>query len=81
MDWPILKTLNNLRGLLGFIGYYHKFVRNYERIVAPLTTLTKKGTFSWTPEGTQDFKEIKEEMCKSPVSTMPNFKKTFYCGM
>ena len=26
MDWPIPKTLNNFRGFLGLIVYYHKFV-------------------------------------------------------
>jgi hypothetical protein len=59
--------LNNLRGFLGLIGYYCKFVRHYGRIEAHLMALTKKDAFSWTPE----------VMCKAPVLTTPDFTKTF----
>ena len=55
MDWPIPKTLKNIRGFLGLIGYYSKFSWNYGRIEENLTTLTKKDAFSWTPEETQAF--------------------------
>jgi hypothetical protein len=71
------KTLNNLIGFSSFTGYYHKFFRNYGRIVAPLTKLNNKDAFSWTPEATQDFEQLKEVMCKSLVLTTLDFTKTF----
>ena len=53
------------------------FVQNYGRIAAPLTTLTKNDAFSWTPEATKDFEQLKEVMCKASVLTTPDFTKTF----
>jgi hypothetical protein len=77
MDWLIPKTLKNLRGFLGLTGCYRKFVRHYGRIEAPLTTLTKKDAFSWTPYATKYFEQIKEVMCKAPILRTPDFTKTF----
>ena len=71
MDWSIPKNLKNIQGFLGLIGYYRKFVQNYGRIASPLTMLLNKYAFSWTPEETQSFQQLKEAMCKSHVLATP----------
>jgi hypothetical protein len=59
MEWPIVKTLKNLRI---FLGYYCMFVKNYGQIVASLIALLKKETFSWTQTVTKSFEKCKEAM-------------------
>jgi hypothetical protein len=71
MEWPISKTLKNLRGFLGLTGYYCKFVQNYGRIAGPLMKLTKKDAFSWTPEA---MFALFSSMCEQKVSAyMPSW--------
>ena len=74
---PLPKTLKSLRGFLGLTGYYCKFVRNYGKIVAPLTALLKKNAFTWTPTTDQSFHALKEVVCMTHVLALPFFTKDF----
>jgi hypothetical protein len=47
-DWPHPNTLKILPRFLVLTGYYRNFVNNYGKIVAPLTALLKKNSFTWT---------------------------------
>jgi hypothetical protein len=76
-DWPHPNTLKSLHGFLGLIGYYHKFVKNYGKIVAPLTALLKKNSFTWTPVAAQTFQTLKMAMCTTPILALPDFTNTF----
>ncbi|XP_042973045.1 uncharacterized mitochondrial protein AtMg00860-like [Carya illinoinensis] len=77
MEWPTPKNPKALRGFLELTGYYKKFVRGSIRIVAPLTTLLNKNSFSWTEEVTQAFLALKITMVNPPVLGLPNFSKAF----
>jgi hypothetical protein len=66
-----------LHGVLGLIGYYCKFVKNYGKIAAPLTALLKKNSFTWTPAVAQAFQTLKTTMCTTLVLALPDFTKTF----
>jgi hypothetical protein len=61
-DWPYPKNLKSLHGFLVLMRYYRKFVQNYGKIAAPLTTLLKKNAFTWTPVADQSFHALKEAM-------------------
>ena len=41
-DWPEPVTVKQLRTFIGKCTYYHKFIKNYNGIAAPLTNLLKK---------------------------------------
>jgi hypothetical protein len=76
-DWMHPKNLKILRGFLGLIGYYHKFVKNYGKIATPLTTLLKKTSFTWTLAAAQAFQTLNMAMCTTLVLALPDFTKTF----
>lgn len=59
LDWHIPKDLKALRGFLELTGYYRKFIQDFAQIIAPLTQVLNKDTFSWTQDNTQAFMKLK----------------------
>jgi hypothetical protein len=44
-NWPVPKTVAELRGFLGLIGYYRRFVKHDEIIAKPLNMLLQHKNF------------------------------------
>ena len=74
---PISKTVKQLRGFLGLIGYYRRFIVGYATIVAPLTDLLRKDSFKWTSTANSAFETLKQAMVATPVMHLPDFTQEF----
>ena len=58
--------------------FAHKIrIKNYGKIVAPLTAPLKRNSFTWTPAVAQTFQTFNMAICTTPVMSHPDFTKTF----
>ena len=73
-NWPVPKTVKQLRGFLGLTGYYRRFIKGYGKLAQPLTTLCKgSGSIKWTEVEDTTFNELKRAMTAAPVLALPDF--------
>jgi len=42
VDWPIPKTVKDVRKFLGLTNYYRQFVKDFAKIAQPLNNLMRK---------------------------------------
>jgi hypothetical protein len=73
-EWPTPRTFKDIQIFLGFTNFYRGFIRDYSRIVAPITDLlkgmkngVKKGPLDWTKEADQAMGELKSRFETGPL--------------
>lgn len=78
--YKIPKKRKQLRSFLGFANYYHRCIRNFSEVVAPLTDMTKgkPRQLRWSEQAMRAFKEVKYLLCKEPVLYTSKFQEPFY---
>ena len=77
-NYPVPKSVKDVRSFLGYVGYYRKFVRNFAAIASPLHALLKKeNTFQWTNECQEAFENLRTAMTTTPVLMYADMSKPF----
>ena len=75
---PVPSNKRELKRILGMIGYYRKFCKNFADIVMPLTNLlSKSAKFEWSNDCQIAFDRAKSLLQTFPVLLTPNFDKQF----
>lgn len=67
-QFPIPKSVHNIRQFLGLTGYFRHFIKNYAIIAKPLTNLIKKTVpWKWDTEENNAFEELRKILVSRPV--------------
>jgi len=70
VDWPLPRSVTDVRSFLGFAGFYRRFIKGYSKITVPLTDLLKgdgKDDFQLNSDAIAAFQELKQRFQEAPI--------------
>jgi hypothetical protein len=71
-DWPIPKSIKEVRSFLGLTSYYRKFILKYADKSKPLHKITEKSQKCvWTQDCQYSFEELKKALTRAPILAYP----------
>lgn len=73
------RNVREVRGFLGCVGYYRRFIEAHAQRAMPLTKLLRKDmVFVWKPERQAAFEDLKQQLVNAPVLSPPDWTKYFH---
>ena len=77
-EFPTPRKVKEVRAFLGLVGYYRKYIKDFSKIAAPLTDLTKKETcFQWSDACENAFQTLKTKLLVAPILAYPDYNKDY----
>jgi hypothetical protein len=77
-EWKPPKNMQGVREFLGFINFYHRFIKGFAQMVRPLHDLTMKETpWTWESKQNKAFEQLKEAVTSEPVLKYANPREQF----
>lgn len=79
-NFPVPKSVHQLRQFLGLISYFRKFIRDCALLSSPLTKLLRKdASWSWEPAHMQAFQSLKDKLTSDSSSQFLTPIKILFC--
>jgi hypothetical protein len=77
VDWIALSLVWDMQCFLGFTNFYRLFIKNYSKIVIPLTHFTREEKFVWNEKAEEAFEALKKAFTSVPILVCRFFKTVF----
>ena len=72
LDWPVPRTVKQVKSLVGLAAYYKRFIASFGEICKPLYQLCEKNRkFVWTDECQKAIDTLKEKLTTAPILSYP----------
>ncbi|XP_042432727.1 uncharacterized protein LOC122019314 [Zingiber officinale] len=81
LNWPIPKTIHDIRSFHSLASFYRKFIKNFSTLIAPITECLKGGSFKWTEEALKSFELLKKKSHGGSNFATSRFRKGVRSGL
>ena len=78
IEWKPPRNVTEIRGFLGLVGYYRRFVKGFSMTAGPMMRLLQKNVrFEWSEKCQASFENLKAFLIEEPVLTQLTYSKEF----
>ncbi len=78
MEWLTPTKKKELQSFLGFTNFYPQFIKNYSKIVKPMTQLMGNEPWKWGAKQQEAFDELKKQLVEDVVLAIPTERGRFH---